>query len=122
MPRVIQVPFSDDEYEKFITEKAKANAENSSDAQFIKDVVLPNNDFRRWFPILLKRVDELSYGTNFNIRAVMGTDWVNIPKGIRLALGRVFFQHVHADNGINAKATALDSAKVQWYVKGEKNA
>jgi len=119
MPKVIQVPFSDEEYDKFLEEKAKANASDSTDAQFIKDVILPANDFRRWFPELLQRVDALENGTAFNIRAVMATDWVNIPKGIRLALGRVFFQHVDANKVENVTATQMDSAKTQWYVKGE---
>lgn len=121
MSKVIQVVLSDAEYEKFLESKVKAKADDSSDAQFIKDIILPSNDFRRWFPELLRRVELMDNGTQFNIRAVMATDWVNIPKGIRLALGRVFFQHVDSNKVNNVRVTEMDSAKTQWYVKGEKS-
>ena len=112
MPRVVQIPLSDDEFAKL---EEKANAEGSSISQYIKDIVLPGNDFRRWFPELLHRVESVSNGTKFNIRSVMGTDWINIPKGVRLALGRGFYKHVAVNKLKNVYATEMDSAKTQWY-------
>ena len=114
MPKVIQIPVSDDEYSML---EEKANAEGSTIAQYVKDIVLPGNDFRRWFPELIRRVNSMPMGTDFNIRAVMATDWVSIPKGIKLALGRVFYQHVDAGRIANVTATQMDSAKTQWYKK-----
>ena len=114
MPKVIQILVSDDEYAEL---EEKANADGSTIAQYVKDIVLPGNDFRRWFPELISRVNLLKTGTDFNIRAVMATDWVSIPKGIKLALGRVFFQHVDAGKVANVTATQMDSAKTQWYTK-----
>ena len=116
MPKVIQIPVSDDEYTELVE---KANAEGSTIAQYIKNIVFPGNDFRRWFPELINRVNSLAMGTDFNIRAVMATDWANIPKGIKLALGRVFFQHVDVGRIANVAATQMDSAKTQWYTKKE---
>jgi len=114
MSRVIQIPLTDTEYAKL---EEKATAAGSTLAQYIKDIVLPGNDFRRWFPELLRRVEAMEMGTKFNIRAVMGTDWISIPKGIRLALGRVFYQHVAASKVTDVSATEMDSAKTQWYKK-----
>ncbi len=118
MAKVIQIPVSDDEYAKL---EEKANIEGSTIAQYVKDIVLPGNDFRRWFPELINRVNSMKMGTDFNIRAVMATDWVSIPKGIKLALGRVFYQHVDAGKIANVTATHMDSAKTQWYSKKEVN-
>ena len=116
MPRVIQIPVTQAEYEKL---EEKANAEGSTITRYIKDIILPENDFRRWFPELLMRVNSLEIGTEFNIRAVMGTDWLNIPLGIKLALGRVFFKQVIAGRIVNVTTTQADSAKTQWYTKKE---
>jgi alkylated DNA nucleotide flippase Atl1 len=117
MPKVIQVLFSDDEYAKFLEEKVRQKAEGSTDAQFIKDIIIPNNDFKRWFPELLRRVDLIEFGTLFNIRAIMATDWVNIPKGVRLALGREFFRSLDSEKVKDISVGEKDSAKTQWYIK-----
>ncbi|MDR2649948.1 MAG: single-stranded DNA-binding protein, partial [Clostridiales bacterium] len=78
---------------------------------------LPLNDFKIWFPKLLGRVDKLENGTIFDIRAVMGTDWLVIPKGIRLALGRVFYQHV--DKGLvnNVHPHEIANTRPATYIK-----
>ena len=116
MARVIQIPVSDREYEQLAE---KANAEGSTIVRYIKDIVIPGNDFQRWFPELLNRVNSLEIETEFNIRAVMATDWVNIPKGIKLSLGRVFYQHVDSGRVANVTPLCMDSAKTQWYQKKE---
>jgi len=117
MAKVIQVPFSDMEYAKFLEEKINAGAEGNTDAQFIKDVLFPNSDFSKWFAELLRRVEALSNMTRFNIRAVMGTCWVEIPKDIRLRLGRIFYNYVVAGKVANVRDTEKGNDKTQWYIK-----
>jgi len=114
MAKVIQVTLTDEEYVEL---EQKALAEGNTINQYLKNLAFPNNDFKRWFPDLLRRVDAMSGGTEFNIRAVMAVDWLVIPRGIRLALGRVFFQHVDAGKIENVTATEPDSSRVQWYIK-----
>jgi len=119
MAKVVQVALSDDEYARFLAEKKKANAEGFADAQYIKSIILPDDGFDKWLAELLCRVAGLKAGTKFNIRAVMATDWVLIPKPIRLRLGRVFYNHVAAGKVKYVKETAKGNDKTQWYQKGE---
>jgi hypothetical protein len=119
MAKVVQVAFSDDEYTQLLEEKKKANAEGYTDAQYIKSTILPDDDFDKWFPELLRRVDAMKTGTKFNIRAVMATDWVDIPKVIRLRLGRVFYNHVVAGKVEFVRDTVKGNDKTQWYQKGD---
>ena len=114
MPKVIQIAVTDAEYSEL---SKKAAAMGFTISRYVKLQILPNEDFKKWFPELILRVNKLPSGTPFNIRAVMGTDWTIIPKGIKLALGRVFFQHVAAVKVNNVKATEPDGSKTQWYIK-----
>lgn len=114
MTRVLQVTLTEEEYADL---EQKAIAEGCTINQYVKNVIFPNNDFKKWFPELLRRINAMPRGTKFNIRAVMGTDWAVIPKGIRLALGRVFYQNVAANKVEDVRATEPDSAKTQWYIK-----
>ena len=114
MSRVLQITLTDDEYAEL---EQRATVEGSTINQYVKNIIFPNNDFKKWFPELTRRVNDMPMGTEFNIRAVMATDWSVIPKGIRLALGRVFYQHVAANKIKNIRATEPDSAKTQWYIK-----
>jgi len=119
MAKVVQVTFSDNEYAQLLEEKKKANAEGYTDAQYIKSIILPDEDFDKWFTELLHRVGSMKMGTKFNIRAVMATDWVDIPKVIRLRLGRIFYNHVVAGKVQHVRETVKGNDKTQWYQKGD---
>ncbi|MDD2972559.1 MAG: DUF1413 domain-containing protein [Lachnospiraceae bacterium] len=112
MSKVINITLTDEEYEEL-----NIKAQDVTVNQFIKNILFPNNDFNKWFPELKKRVEELSDNTQFNIRIVMATDWMKIPKGIRLALGRVFYQQVDCGNIDSVRVLELDANKTQWYEK-----
>ena len=115
MAKLIQVSFTDDEYNEL---ERRARDSGVSITHCIKSRVLENTEFQKWFSELLLRVERIPTGTNFNIKAVLATDWININKGVRLALGRAFYNHVIAGKVTGVKATDKDSANTQWYVKG----
>ena len=115
MPKIIQVSVTDAEYNELTL---KAEEHGLSIPRYLVSQGLPDNDFQKWFPELVARVSAIQGGTSFNVREVFGVDWKRIPKGIRLALGRVFYQQVSTGGKIpNVKATGADGAKVQWYYK-----
>ena len=113
--RVVQVSFSDTEYAHL---EAIAEAKGMTIALYIKNKVLENTEFKRWFRELLERVSRIKPGTSFNIKMVLSTDWANIDRGVRLALGRAFYNCVVAGKVEGVSPTQKDSANVQWYEIG----
>ncbi len=113
--RVIQISFSDTEYAHL---EAKAEAEGMTIALYIKNKVLEDTEFKRWFRELLERVSRIKQGTQFNIKMVLSTDWASIDRGVRLAMGRAFYNYVVAGKVEGISPTHKDSANVQWYEAG----
>lgn len=113
--KVIQISFSDEEYAHL---EAKAGVEGMSIALYIKNKVLQDTEFKKWFCELIERVSRIRPGTPFNIKMVLSTDWVNINRGVRLAMGRAFYNYVVAGKIEGISPTQKDSANVQWYVAG----
>jgi hypothetical protein len=114
MSKVVQMTFTDEQYAEL-----KKRAGDQIIQHYLLGREFPKNDFEKWFPELLLRVGEIRNGTKFNIKAVFGTEWINIPKGIKLSLGRVFYQQVNASKVLNVHASERDKAKTQWYIKKE---
>ncbi len=113
--KVIQICFSETEYAHL---EAKADAEGMTIALYIKNKVLEDTEFKKWFRELLERVSRIKPGTPFNIKMVLSTDWANIDRGVRLAMGRAFYNYVLAGKVEGVSPTQKDSANVQWYVVG----
>jgi len=115
--RVIQISLSDAEY-AHLEAMAMAEAKGMRVALYVKNKVLGNTEFRRCFDELLERVSRRKPGTSFNIRMVLDTDWANIDRGVRLAMGRAFYNAVVAGKVEGVSPTKKDSANVQWYEVG----
>ncbi len=113
--KVIQVTFSDSEYSHL---ENQANIEGVTVPLYIKNKVLDDTEFKKHFKELLTRVSRIKPNSDFNIKMVFATDWPNIEKGVRLALGRAFYNYVEAGKIANTIPTKKDSANVQWYVTG----
>jgi len=113
--KVVQISFSDTEYAHLET---KAEAEGMTIALYIKNKVLKDTVFKRWFRELLERASRIKPGTTFNIKMVLSTDWANIDRGVRLAMGRAFYNYVVAGKVEGVSPTQKDSANVQWYEVG----
>ena len=113
--KIVQISFSESEYAHL---EEQAAIEGATVALYIKNKVLENTEFKRWFNELLERVSRIKVGTKFNIKMVLSTDWVNIDRGIRLAIGRAFYNYVIAGKVTSIQPTQKDSANVQWYEVG----
>lgn len=116
--KVVQISFSENEYAHL---EAKAEEEGATVSLYIKNKVLENTEFKKWFNELLDRVLRIKSGTRFNIKMVLATDWVNIERGIRLAIGRAFYNYVVSGKIISVKPIEKDSANIQWYEVGGEN-
>ena len=113
--KVVQISFSEAEYTHL---EKLAEADGATVALYIKNKVLENTEFKKWFQELLVRVSRIQTGKTFNIKMVMATDWPNIDRGVRLAMGRAFYNYVTAEKVTNVQPTQKDSANVQWYGVG----
>lgn len=113
--KVVQISFSEAEYAHL---EKQAKVEGVTVTLHIKNKVLDDTEFKNCFKELLARVSRIKPNTPFNIKLVFSTDWLNIQKGVRLALGRAFYNYVVAGKVVGVTATKKDSASVQWYVTG----
>lgn len=112
--KIVQISFSEAEYAHI---ENLANSDGLNIALYIKNKVLGDTEFKKQFNELLQRVSRIKSNTEFNIKMVFATDWPNIDKGVRLALGRAFFNYIQAGKIPNVKAKPYkDIANVQWYV------
>ena len=107
----VQLLLTQEEYESL---KKNADKQGLTVPCYIKSVVLEDDYFYGFYKKLLDKVEQLPSGTKFNIKALFGVEWT-MPKGIKLTLGRTYFNRV--DKGIidNVIATGKDSSNVMWY-------
>jgi len=93
-----------DEQLSTITDQATEKGRSRED--YIRDVLGVSAEPH--LKILRKRVKALSTGTPFTIKAVMATDWIVLPVGIRLSLGRRFYKMVIDGEVAGVKPTGKD--------------
>lgn len=109
----VQVVFNAKEMRYLAVEAAKMNL---SVPLYIRAMVLPDDGFVRAYQSLLERVEALSSGTRFSIRALFGVDWT-MDKGIKLNLGRTYYKEVCRGSITNVAAEGKDRSNTMWYVK-----
>ena len=109
----VQILFTDEELEYLEKEAAK---EGLTVPLYIKGTVLQDNEFGKYYKVLVDKANKLSPGTRFNIKAIFGTDWT-MPKGVKLTLGKTYYNRVQDGTITNVKAEGKDSSNVMWYIK-----
>ncbi len=109
----VQILFSSEEY-AFL--KKKADREGLTVSLYIRGKVLKNDAFNSAYKRLLEKVDKLPGGTKFNVKMLFGVEWT-METGVKLNLGRTYYNSVK--NGIvtNVIAVGKDSANIMWYKK-----
>ena len=109
----VQILLTEDEFKILQTEADKYGL---TVPLYIKSEVLKNDDFGTAYRQLIEKVDKLPSGTRFNIRALFGVEWT-MSKGVKLNLGKTYYNRVK--NGVITNALALDkdSSNIQWYEK-----
>lgn len=109
----IQILFSKDELDYLEKQSVKAGL---TVPLYIKGKVLPQSEFNSCYSELLKKVEELPIGTNFNIKMLFGTQWT-MSKGVKLTLGKTFYSKVVDGTIKNVEVEGKDSSNVMWYRK-----
>lgn len=100
-----------------LTQEEYASIKKNADKQgltvpcYIKSQVLEKEWFFEFYKQLLDNVDKLPSGTKFNIKSLFGVEWT-MPKGIKLTLGRTYFNRVNKGIIDNVTATGRDSSNV----------
>lgn len=111
--KVVQITFSEVEYSEL---ESQAKGEGLSVAQYIKNKVLPDTDFKRYFKQLIEVVSTFQPNHEFNVRSIFSEEWRTMDVGLRMALGRAFYYFVNSGKLSNVVAKpSKDSAGVQWY-------
>jgi hypothetical protein len=112
---VIQIVLSDEEF-TFLTNKARNK--HMSIQTYMKSRVLDDTDFVQSYKEMVNKVEKLKSGSVFNVKSLLGTDWVNLKKGVRLSLGKAFLTYIEANPGTSEVILLeKDGSGTQWYKK-----
>ena len=109
----VQLLFTEKEYEKLRKEAYKYGL---TVPLYVKGEVLKDDDFTKSYRSLILRVNMLPSGTKFNIRSLFGVDWT-MSKGVKLNLGKTYFNSISKGVIDNVNIVGKDSSKVMWYEK-----
>ncbi len=107
----IQILVTEEEFD--ILQK-EANKYGLTVPLYVKSEVLKTDDFGTAYRRLMEKVEALPPGTRFNIRALFGVEWT-MSKGVKLNLGKTYFNRVKSGVITNVTALSKDSSNVQWY-------
>ncbi|MDD3137756.1 MAG: single-stranded DNA-binding protein [Lachnospiraceae bacterium] len=109
----IQILFTGEEFKGL---EEKAVQQGLTVPLYIKGIILKDNEFAQSYKKLVENVNQLASGTRFTIKALFGTEWT-MSKGIKLTLGKTYYNRVQDGTIKNVKAEGKDSSNVMWYVK-----
>lgn len=107
----VQLLFSPQEYAEL---ERNAKLRKLPVPLYIKCAVLPGNGFYPYWQQLLHMVEGLPAGTRFNIKALFGVGWT-MDRGIKLNLGKTFYNQVKAGTITDVAPDGKDSSEVMWY-------
>lgn len=110
----VQILFFEDEYNEI---KKEADKHGLTVPLYIKSKVLKEDELSKSYEQLIDKVNALPSGVRFNIRALFGVEWTIISKGVKLNLGKIYFQKVQEGIINNVTAIGKDSSNVMWYEK-----
>ncbi len=113
MSKSIQILFSNEEIEEL---KAKAALEELSIVSYIRSIVLTKDDYGSCYKKLKEKVNTLPSGTRFNIKSLFGIEWLSISTGVKLNLGKTYFNRVNEGIITDVKPIGRDGGHM-WYEK-----
>ena len=112
--RTISIGFTNEEYSKILE---LAQAKNYSISQYIRSKVIPN-EFNIKYSYLIKKISKLKPDTIFTVKTLWRIDeWNEIPKGIKLSLGKHFYTNVKLGNFTNIKIIGYGKYGIMNYLK-----
>lgn len=109
----IQILVTDEEFNML---SRKADAVGLTVPLYVKSEILTDNDFSHYYQQLLEKVDNLQPKTRFTVKMLFGVEWT-MDKGIKLNLGKTYYNKVSTNVIKNVKPIGKDSSNVMWYEK-----
>lgn len=112
MPRIVSVTLTDGEYEK--AEK-KAEECGLKVTQYVKRFLIGDVEFEERYNYLIKRSKEMPEDCVFTVKS-MFKDWEEISKGVKLSLGRNFYELVKNEKVEGVFDNGKNASNVQLYI------
>ncbi len=112
MSKNISITLTDAEYELAVNKAAELGLDL---AQYVKRYPIGENEFNERYAYLIAQAKSQPIGTPFTVMSLF-PDWGDIPKGIRLSLGRCFY-HLVKRKPSDIKAAGKNSSNIQMYVR-----
>jgi hypothetical protein len=106
-------------FEEYKTIESEAKDAGMSISMFCKSKII-NTMFNKYYQVLLRKVNELSANKylKFAISDLFeDRQWKMIPKGIRLSIGKQFFNMVNKKLIKNVKVEGFGTSKTMRYSK-----
>jgi hypothetical protein len=104
--------------EEFHEIKKNAKIKNMSISMYCKSKIIPESEFTKYYDLLIKKIEIFPLNVIFTIRDIFKDEiWNNIPKGIKLAMGRQFYLQVNAKIIDNIKIEGYGAARTMRYSK-----
>jgi hypothetical protein len=112
--KTVSIGFTNEEFSEI---QANAQKENVSISQYIKSKVISNETSFK-YEELLQKVKKLNSGDEFTIKKLWEPDeWDNIPKGVKLSIGKYFYKNVKSEKVDNVIIKGFGKAGIMCYKK-----
>ena len=117
MSVTVSITLTDKEYTDV---KIKAEEKGLSVAQYVKRFPIAGEEFQERYSYLKNQAMIQPLGIPFTVMSLF-PDWNDIPRGVKLSLGRNFFHLVKRNDGeVKAvKPAGKNSSNVQLYLREE---
>ena len=115
MSVTVSVTLTNDEYEKAMKE---AEAKGLSISQYVKRFAIGSDEFDSRFEFLKKAALEQNVGKRFTVMSLFD-DWDEIEKGVKLTLGRAFFNLVKKGDLEGVEDAGKGVSNIQLYRRTE---
>ena len=115
MAVTVSVTLTDEEYEDVLI---KSKAKGLTVAQYVKKYPISVDDFDSRYSDLKKKALLEPVGRPFTVMSLFD-DWDDIPRGVKLSLGRNFYHLVKRETQelIQIKPAGKTSSNIQLYVR-----
>jgi hypothetical protein len=113
--KIISFGVTMDEFQNI---QKEARQKNMSISMYCKSLIVSGTKFIKFYNHLIKKLESFPLHITFTIRDIMGNElWENIPKGIKLSIGRQFYSQVNSRIIENIKIEGYGAAKTMRYSK-----
>ncbi len=115
MSKNITITLTDSEYEEASVKAAELGLDL---AQYVKRYSIGENEFNERYEFLIAQSKSQPIGVPFTVMSIF-SDWHEIPRGIRLSLGRCYYHLIMRNTAelSHIKAAGKNSSNVQLYVR-----